>query len=147
MTEHIAHAEVEISASAQQVWEALTSPEAISRFMFGAKVDTDWEEGSPITWTGEYDGKPYQDKGEILEVVQGKRLRMTHFSPLTGESDTPENYHTLDYRVMDAGDRTRVTLEQDGNDSEEQAAQFSSNWQAMLDQLKGYVEKGPRASS
>ena len=47
----------------------LTSPEAISRFMFGAKVDTDWEEGSPITWTGEYEGKPYQDKGEILEVV------------------------------------------------------------------------------
>ena len=145
MTEHIAHAEVEISASAQQVWDALTSPEAISRFMFGAKVDTDWQEGSPITWTGEYDGKPYQDKGEILEVVQGKRLRMTHFSPLTGEPDAPENYHTLDYRVMNAGDSTRVTLDQDGNDSQEQAAQFSSNWQAMLDLLKGYVEKGRSA--
>jgi uncharacterized protein YndB with AHSA1/START domain len=133
---------VEISASPQQVWDALTDSEAIARFMFGAKVDTDWEVGSPITWTGEYDGNQFQDKGEILEIVEPRRLRMTHFSPLTGEDDVPENYHTLDYQVMDAGDSTRVTLDQDGNDSEEQAAQFSSNWQAMLDQLKSYVEEG-----
>jgi uncharacterized protein YndB with AHSA1/START domain len=42
MNEHVAHAEVQISASPQQVWDALTDPDAISRFMFGAKVDTDW---------------------------------------------------------------------------------------------------------
>ena len=71
---------------------------------------------------------------------------MTHFSPLTGESDTPESSHTLDYRLTNAGDRTRVTLDQDGNDSEAQAASSRPNWQAMLDQLKGYVENG-RASS
>lgn len=142
MTDYIAHAEVEISASRQQVWDALTNPDAITRFMFGARVDTDWKEGSPITWTGEYDGKPFQDKGEILEVVEPTRLRLTHFSPLTGEDDVPENYHTLDYRLDDAGDSTHVTLDQDGNDSPEQAEQFSSNWQMTLDQLKEYVEEG-----
>jgi uncharacterized protein YndB with AHSA1/START domain len=146
MATHVAHAEVDVSASPQQVWDALTDPQAISRFMFGAKVDTDWKEGSPITWSGEFEGKPFQDKGEILEVVEGERLRMTHFSPLTGQDDVPENYHTLDYRLSDAGDSTHVTLDQDGNDSAEQAAQFSSNWQMMLDQLKAYVEEG-RGSS
>ena len=65
---HIAHAETEISASPDQVWGALTDPEAISAFMFGSKVETDWQVGSPITWTGEYDGKPFTDKGEILQV-------------------------------------------------------------------------------
>ena len=142
MTDHVAHAETRISASPQQVWDALTDPEAVSAFMFGAKVETDWEEGSPITWTGEYDGKSYQDKGEILEVVESRRLRMTHYSPLSGEDDVPENYHTLDYRVTDEGDTTRLTLDQDGNDSAEQAEQFSQNWQAMLDQVKRYVEEG-----
>ena len=39
MTDHVAHAETEISASPQQVWDALTDPDAIERFMFGAKVD------------------------------------------------------------------------------------------------------------
>jgi uncharacterized protein YndB with AHSA1/START domain len=146
MTDHVAHAEVEVSASPQQVWDALTDPEAISRFMFGAQVDTDWEEGSPITWTGEYDGTSFQDKGEILEVAEARRLRMTHFSPLSGEDDVPENYHTLDYRLTDEGDATRVTLDQDGNDSEEQAEQFAANWQAMLVQLKEYVEEGRGAN-
>jgi uncharacterized protein YndB with AHSA1/START domain len=142
MTDQVAHAETEISASPQQVWDALTDPEAISSFMFGAKVDTDWEEGSPITWSGEYDGNPYQDKGEILEVVEARRLRMTHFSPLSGEDDVPESYHTLDYRLEDQGETTRLTLDQDGNDSPEQAEQFAANWQLMLDQVKEYVEAG-----
>ena len=140
MTDHVAHAETEISASPQQVWDAMTDPEAISTFMFGSKVETDWEEGSPITWSGEYDGRPFQDKGEILEVVENQRLRMTHFSPLSGEDDVPENHHTLDYRLEDQGASTRLTLDQDGNDSAEQAEQFAGNWQMMLDQLKKYVE-------
>ena len=146
MTDHVAHAEVDVSASPRQVWDALTDREAIARFTFGAEVDTDWKEGSPITWTGEFDGRPFQDKGEVLEVVPEQRLRMTHFSPLTGEDDVPENYHTLDYRLTGAGDSTHVTLDQDGNDSEAQAEQFSSNWQMMLDQLKDYVEEGRGAS-
>ncbi len=142
MADHVAHAETEISASPEQVWSALTDPDAIAHFMFGAKVDTDWEEGSPITWAGEYDGKPYQDKGEILEVVESERLRLTHYSPLSGDDDVPESYHTLDYRLAGEGDRTRLTLDQDGNDSEEQAEQFAANWQGMLDQVKKYVEEG-----
>ncbi len=142
MTDHVAHAETEISASPQQVWDALTDPDAIEQFMFGAKVDTDWEEGSAITWSGEYDGKPYQDKGEILEVVESERLRLTHYSPLSGHEDEPESYHTLDYRLAGEGDTTRLTLDQDGNDSEEQADQFAQNWQVMLDNVKEYVEEG-----
>jgi uncharacterized protein YndB with AHSA1/START domain len=140
MNDHVAHAEVEISASPQQVWDALTDPLAISRFMFGSQVDTDWQEGSPITWSGEYDGRSFQDKGQILEVDANRRLRMTHYSPLSGGEDVPENYHTLDYRLADDGDTTRLTLDQGGNDSEEQAEQFAQNWQMSLEQLKQYVE-------
>jgi uncharacterized protein YndB with AHSA1/START domain len=140
VTDHIAKAEVHIAADPQRVWEVLTDPDEIRKFMFGAKVDTDWEEGSTITWSGEYEGKPYQDKGEILEVVENERLRMTHFSPLSGEDDVPENYHTLDYQLTADGAGTTLVLEQDGNDSEEQAEQFSQNWQAMLDQVKECAE-------
>jgi hypothetical protein len=74
--------------------------------------------------------------------VESERLRMTHYSPLTGEEDVPENYHTLDYRLTGEGETTRLTLDQDGNDSAEQAEQFAANWQTMLDQVKEYVEAG-----
>ncbi len=144
MADHIAHAETEISASPKQVWAALTDPEAISAFMFGSQVETDWQVGSPITWSGEYEGKPYQDKGEILEVDEPERLRMTHYSPMSGQPDEPESYHTLDYRLAATDAGTRLTLDQDGNESEEQAEQFSATWQAMLDQVKEYVEEGRR---
>lgn len=142
MTDHVAHAETEISASPEQVWDALTDPVAISRFMFGSQVDTDWRVGSTITWTGEYDGRQFQDKGEILEMDEPSRLRMTHYSPMSGRPDEPESYHHLDYRLESTDAGTRLTLDQDGNSSEEQAEQFAANWQLMLDQVKQYVEEG-----
>ncbi len=67
---------------------------------------------------------------------------MTHYSPLSGADDVPESYHTLDYRLAENGDTTTLTLDQDGNDSAEQAEQFAANWQTMLDQVKEYVESG-----
>src|SRR5689334_21174662 len=135
MSGHVAHAEVEVSAAPAQVWKALTDPTAVEQWMQGSKVSTDWEVGSPITWAGEYDGRTYEDKGEVLQADAGERLRVTHYSPLMGQPDEPESYHTLDYRLTDQGDHTTLTLDQDGNDSEEQAEQFSQNWQAMLDAL------------
>ena len=56
--------------------------------MFGAELETDWAEGSPITWSGEWEGKPYQDKGKVLEVDPGRRLVHTHFSALSGARTT-----------------------------------------------------------
>jgi uncharacterized protein YndB with AHSA1/START domain len=86
-------------------------------------------------------GKPYQDKGEVLEADAPHRLSVTHYSPLMGQEDRPENYHTIIYTLEgDGSGPTTVTLEQDGNDSQEQAEQFGQNWQSMLDAYKAAVE-------
>jgi len=140
MNGHVAHAEVEITALPQEVWDALTDPAAVKRYMFGADVDTTWEVGTSITWSGEYDGTAYQDKGEVLAFEPPSRLSVSHWSPMGGTPDEPENYHRLEYTIAESGDGSTVTLEQDGNDSEEQAEQFSQNWQSSLHQLKQYVE-------
>ena len=58
-----------------------------------------------------------------------------------GGADVPESYHTIVYEL--SGDApTTVALTQDGNDSVEQAEQFSANWQGMLESLKAQVESG-----
>ncbi len=57
-----------------------------------------------------------------------------------GWPDQPENYHTLVYTLTATDDGTHLELTQDGCDSQEQAAQFSQNWQGMLDALKTHVE-------
>jgi uncharacterized protein YndB with AHSA1/START domain len=134
-------ASVDISASPKQVWNALTDPDLIKQYFFGTQVESTWEPGSPITWSGEYDGKAYRDHGEVVEVVPEERLVVTHFSPMTGQEDVPENYHRVSYQVEDQGESTHLTLEQD-NTPDEAVEDFRSNWQTMLDNLKGLVERG-----
>jgi uncharacterized protein YndB with AHSA1/START domain len=132
-------AEVEIGAAPDRVWHALTDPETIRQYFFGSRVETTWEPGTPITWSGEYDGHAYQDHGEVLEVVPEQRLVVTHFSPLSGQPDVPENHHRISYRLAPDGDGTRLTLEQD-NTPEESVEDFRANWQSMLESLKRVVE-------
>jgi uncharacterized protein YndB with AHSA1/START domain len=137
----VARASTTIHATAQEVWNALTDPKAIEQYMFGAKVDSEWREGSPITWKGEYQGKPFEDKGRILEVRPARRLAYSHYSPMMGKPDRPENYHTVTIDLAGSGDETRVSLTQDNNSDEKALQHSEKNWEAMLEGLKKYVEE------
>jgi uncharacterized protein YndB with AHSA1/START domain len=136
-----ARASVDVDASPEEVWDALTDPAKIADWMSGSKVETDWRVGSPITWQGEYDGRAYEDKGEVLVFVEPTTLSVTHYSPMMGQPDEPESYHTLVYTLSENGGGTHVELTQDGCEDEEQAEQFSANWQQMLDGLKAAAER------
>ena len=140
MTGRVATAEAEIHAQRRKVWRALTDPDQIQKYMFGARVETDWKPGSRISWKGEYQGKTYEDKGEILEVVPDRRLKLTHFSPLSGQEDAPENYHTLLYELKEHDGKTHVSLSQDNNPTDEAAEHSRANWEKMLSALKEVVE-------
>jgi uncharacterized protein YndB with AHSA1/START domain len=136
----IAQAATTIDAPRPRVWQALVDPKAIKQYMFGTDVVSDWRVGSPIVWKGEWKGKPYQDKGEILGFEPGERLAYSHFSPLTGQADEPANYHTVTIELTGEGDRTRVMLAQDNNPSEDARAHAEQNWNAMLGGLKKHLE-------
>jgi uncharacterized protein YndB with AHSA1/START domain len=142
MTDHVATAEVDISASPDQVWRAITDPAKVKRYFFGSTVESDFRPGSRITWRGEYDGKPFEDKGEVIEAVPHERLRVTHFSSLRGGPDRPENYHELVFNLDHAGPVTHVTFTQDNNASADEAERASESWDAMLNGLKELVERG-----
>jgi uncharacterized protein YndB with AHSA1/START domain len=141
MADYVATAETQIDAPRDKVWAALTDPEQIKEYMFGAEVVTDWKQGSPIVWKGEYEGKKYEDKGEIVEIEPERRLKVTHFSPLSGQEDRPENYHTLLYELEERGGKTRVSLSQDNNASKEAAEHSQANWEKMLAGLKQVAER------
>jgi len=141
MADYVATAETEIDAPRDKVWTALTDPQQIKEYMFGSEVVTDWKQGSPIVWKGEYEGNKYEDKGEIVEIEPERRLKVTHFSPLSGQEDRPENYHTLLYELEEREGRTRVSLSQDNNASKEAAEHSQANWEKMLAGLKQVAER------
>ena len=142
MSGHVATAQCEIDARPEEVWEALTDPAKIREYMFGSEVSTDWTPGSPITWKGEFEGKTYEDKGEIISFEPTRVLEVTHFSPLTGQEDRPENYHRVRYELQPADGGTSVRLTQDNSSSAEEAEHSGATWQMMLDGLKKMVERG-----
>jgi len=136
----VATAEITIAASPTEVWTALTDPAQIKEYMFDTTVETDWQPGSVITWSGEYNGQPYQDKGEIVAVEPPRFLELTHYSPMSGAEDVPENYHLLRYTLTPTAEGTHVALAQDNNADDEAAAHARQNWQYMLTGLKQHAE-------
>ena len=141
MTGHVATARTRIEATPERVWEAMTDPAQVKEYMFGAEVDSDFRPGSPITWRGEWEGKPFEDKGEVLAAEPGRVLEMTHFSSMSGKDDRPENYHRVRYELSESNGSTSVELSQDGNGTAEEAEHAAKNWQAMLDGLKRVAER------
>ena len=137
---YIAKATTVINTPASKVWQALVNPEIIKEYLFDTEVITDWQEGSAITYKGEWQGKPFEDKGKVLRVEPEKRLISTHWSPLSGVPDSPENYHTVTYTLSEQGDSTEVTITQDNNATEQEREHSEQNWRTVLDGMKKLLE-------
>ncbi len=137
---YVAKATTTIHAPASKVWQALVNPEIIKQYLFNTDVISDWKVGSPIIYRGEWEGKPFEDKGEILAMEPEKLLKSTHWSPLSGVPDSPENYHTVTYTLSDKGESTEVTITQDNNATEEEKTHSEKNWQTVLKGMKDLLE-------
>jgi uncharacterized protein YndB with AHSA1/START domain len=137
----IAKAATTINAPNTVVWDALTNPDSIERYFFGAKVTTSWAEDTPIYWKGEWNGRAYEDKGIVLDFDPPKCLEFSHYSPLSGLPDIPTSYHTVTIELEETGGKTHVSLKQDNNADENARAHAQKNWEAMLKGLKEFVEK------
>ncbi len=136
----IATATVVVDAPRERVWQGLVNPQEIAEYMFGARVESDWLPGSAISWTGEYQGKPFTDKGVIREMIPGQLLRYTHYSAMSGLPDSIENYHNVTVSLSGDGDGTVVTLTQDNNPDDAARRESQRNWEKMLGDMKGLIE-------
>jgi uncharacterized protein YndB with AHSA1/START domain len=137
----VAKASTTIKAAPAVVWDALVNPESIKKYMFGTDVTTNWREGSPIYWKGEWKGKAYEDKGIVLHFRPPHNLEYSHYSPLSGQPDVPASYHTVTIKLEEDGGGTHVSLKQDNNPNEEACEHSQQNWETMLKGLKQYVEQ------
>src|SRR6266508_5445396 len=137
---HNAKATTTINASASKVWDAITKPELIKQYLFDTDVISDWKVGSPITYKGEWEGKAFEDKGKILKLEPEKLLMSTHWSPLSGVPDSPENYHTVTYQLSEKDGSTDVAITQDNNANEEERVHSEQNWKTVLDGMKKLLE-------
>ncbi|MGN6179222.1 MAG: SRPBCC family protein [Mucilaginibacter sp.] len=132
--------EIKFNAPAAKVWHGLTDPGMIKKYFFGTDLKTDWQPGSPIVWSGEWQGKTYEDHGKILEVTPGKHAKYTYWSQMSGTEDKPENYQMLTYDLDEKDGVTTLTLTQENIASEQAKEHSEQNWHSVFDGLRKLIE-------
>ncbi len=131
---------VTIAASPRRVWQALTDPAQVRQYMWGSEVVSDWQQGSPLIYRGVWEGKPFEDKGTILEIDPPRLLRSSYFSPLSGKPDVPDNYAEVTYVLVEEAGGTKLTVTQGNVEDEAAKARSEANWGAALETMKKIIE-------
>jgi uncharacterized protein YndB with AHSA1/START domain len=132
---------ITIYAPIAKVWEALTTPDLIKQWFFGVDTETNWEVGSPIVHRGEYQGKPYEDKGEIVRFQPPRLLEHSHWSPLSGKPDSRENYQIVTWELWGHDGETDLTISERNLPSEQAKEVSEQSWETVLANLKKLLER------
>jgi uncharacterized protein YndB with AHSA1/START domain len=137
----VATTSTSIHAPVSHVWEALVNPSIISQYMHGTHTESEWQVGSPITFSGEWQGKPYIDKGTILEINPERVLSYSYWSSMSGTDDFEDNYTHVTYHISHYEDETTLTITQDNLETDEDVVKAEENWMAVGKKIKELTEK------
>ena len=133
---------IEILATPDRVWSALTESDMIAQWMGDTHIETKWEMGSDIIFTGTMPNfnKKYRDRGTILAVEHGKLLRYNRWSEITRLPDTPQNRTLLTFVLDEIEEKTRLTVRHENFHSEVEYKHANFFWPVALHMLKNLLE-------
>ena len=139
---------IAINAPAAKVWNALTNPEQTKKYMFGCEALSDWKEGSPLIWKGNFNGvELIAVKGIVKKINPGKYLEYTVIDPNNPKiPDLPENYLTVTLDLSTTNGVTTLTATQgDYSTVAEGADRYQhtidgGGWDPVLKAIKAQVE-------
>lgn len=126
----------EIRATADRVWRGLTDPEFTARYWYGTRLESDWHEGSTITFH-KPQGEP--DVGTVLRADPPRRLEFTwevNFGPLKGERAS----HVA-FTIEPHGEGVTLTLVHGGFEPGSKVYEaLKGGWPGILSGLKRTLE-------
>ena len=131
---------VTFKAPIAEVWKGLTDPAIVKQYFFGTNLASDWKVGSPITFSGEWEGHKYEDGGVILDIDSPRFLKYTYWSSMSGTENKPENYNNITYGLNEAAGMTTLIITQEGVKTQEALEHSEQNWQSVFEGLKKIIE-------
>ncbi len=124
--------QVEVTASPEATWAALTEPETVKRYYYGTTPRTTWEIGAPIDFVD--DDGDVQLTGVILEFDPPRRLAHTFIATWYGERDDQGSLH---WEVEPSAAGARITLVHRGARAEtREGAETSGGSREILEALR-----------
>ncbi len=131
---------IDIAAPPERVWDALTTPDQISKWFFGVDTESDWQVGSTLVHRGRYQGRAYEDTGEILELDPPRRFVHTHRSSMSELPDTSEHDERVTWTLQPSERGTTLTVDEDNLPSEHAKAISDQSWPQALESLRTLLE-------
>ena len=80
---------------------ALTVPDLVKQWQYGSDLLTTWEVGTPIIFRNEWNGRVFEQKGNVLEFLPESRLKYSLFFPRPDLQDIPEHYFFMTYELTE----------------------------------------------
>lgn len=132
---------IQIDVKPERLWSILTQPDHIAKYLFGTVTETDWKMGSPITFSGSYNGTTYCDKGVVMAIVPYTLIAYDYWTQFSGLADIPENYCEVSYHIKDIGNgKVEFTWQQIGFKNEEGMQHNNDSMPALLQKIKEVAE-------
>ena len=134
---------IQINAPASRVWEALTIPDIMKKWMAETEIDilTDWKVGSPMIIRGRLHRIKFENRGVVLQFEPEKILQYTHLSSLSRLPDKPESYSVFEFRLAAVKNQTILTLTVSNFPTETIYKHLAFYWNVTLEILKRLIEK------
>lgn len=131
---------ITLDATKSKVWDTLTKPELVKLWQFGSELITSWEVGSNIKFRTEWEGKIFEQWGQVLEVRPTELLKYSLFAPRPDLEDKPENYFIMSYVLTTENGQTKLEIIQEDNrpDAKQEEPQGEEN--PILQSLKNVIE-------
>jgi uncharacterized protein YndB with AHSA1/START domain len=129
-----------VKAPIEEVWAYLLDSKKSAEFFWGISFVSDLKKGSPITWSGVWEGKPFVDRGFILEIEKPRLFRYSYFSAFSGVPDVEENRQILTYAFDPVQEGVRLRITQTNVKTPEAKEHSEKNWGTMLKAIKEKAE-------
>jgi uncharacterized protein YndB with AHSA1/START domain len=139
MDSFIATSTIFIEASIEKVWDALTNPVTVKKYFFNTDLVTTWKVGQPIFFRGEWEGKPYEDKGIVEIYLPFAIVSYTYRSSWDTLPDEPENYQLVKYELVQIDNTIKLTISQTTRTKEDEK-KSEGNWNSLLIEIKKLLE-------
>jgi uncharacterized protein YndB with AHSA1/START domain len=134
---------VTVNAPTSKVWDALTNPELMKKWMSETEIDirTDWKVGAPLVIRGNLHGINFENKGSVLQVEREKILQYSHLSSLSRLPDEPASYSVIEFRLAPLKNQTSLTLTVSNFPTETIYKHLAYYWMVTLEILKKMIEQ------
>lgn len=129
-----------IRTTPDKLWAALTTPEIMKDYWFGAVIETDWKVGS--AWRMVHPDGRVSDGGEILEAVPNSLIVMKWRNEWRPELNA-EGFAQCRIAIEPAGKVVKLTIEHTIERSPSKLIEaVSGGWPKIISNLKSLLETG-----